>query len=142
MPLLGPRSLVMSHDHTWDGAWATSSGLTFAGCVACLRLSRVCPADRAIRYMVDIEHRCRPSSSSRAHIWPIDRSAYSPVLINVSTAVRSVAVPVVTGPGPADQRARGLGGQLRTAEVGERRGQRVVGGGGVSVLSEMVSKSP
>ena len=59
-----------------------------------------------------------------------------------STVQRSGALPVVAGPGPADQRARGLGGELRTAEVCERRGQRVVGGGGVSVLSEMVSKSP
>ena len=55
---------------------------------------------------------------------------------------RPGTVPVVTGPWPADQRARGLGGQLRAAEVGEGRGQGVVGGGGVSVLSEMVSKSP
>ena len=58
------------------------------------------------------------------------------------TMHRPGTVPVATGPGPADQRARGLGGPLRTAKVRERRGQRVVGGGGVSVLSEMVSKSP
>jgi hypothetical protein len=39
--------------------------------------------------------------------------------------------------GPADQSARGLGSQLPSAEVGERRGQRIVHGDGLSVLSEM-----
>jgi len=73
--LAGPRSFVISQDHTWEGASATSSGFTRAGCVACRRRSRVCPAARAIRYMLDIEHQYRPSSSSRAQTCPTERSA-------------------------------------------------------------------
>ena len=38
--LAGPWSLVMSHDHTWLGPVATSSGLTWAGWLATRRRSR------------------------------------------------------------------------------------------------------
>ena len=72
--MAGPRSFVMSHDHTCDGPSATCSGFTRAGWVACRRRSRVCPAARAIRYMLDIEHQYRPSSNSRAQICPTERS--------------------------------------------------------------------
>ena len=58
----------MSQDHTWVGPVASSSGFFFAGCVANLRRSRVCPAARAIRYIDDIEQCYRSSSNSRAQI--------------------------------------------------------------------------
>jgi len=60
MPLTGPFNAVMSQDHTCDGPVATRSGRTRGGCVACRRRSRLCPAARAIRYIVDIEHQYRP----------------------------------------------------------------------------------
>ena len=47
-PLAGPRSLVMSYVHTCDGASASNSGFTFAGCVANRRCSRLWPAADAI----------------------------------------------------------------------------------------------
>ena len=45
----GPRSLVISHDHTTFGAVATSSGFTVGGWVACRRRSRTSPALRSRR---------------------------------------------------------------------------------------------
>lgn len=50
-------------------------------------------------------------------------------------------VPVVGGAGPSDQDAGSTGGDLGGPEVGERAVQGVFGEGGVSVLSEMDSKS-
>jgi hypothetical protein len=85
-PLVGPRSLFMSELHTCEGPSARSSGLTFAGWVAWARRSRVCPAAAAIRYMLDREHQHRPSSSSRTHTCPIERSALPTVLSTPRTA--------------------------------------------------------
>ncbi|MEX5713715.1 hypothetical protein AB1484_37405 [Parafrankia sp. FMc6] len=56
VPFSGPFSAVMSHDQICDGSVADSSGRTRGGCVAWARRSRVCPAARAIRYIVDREH--------------------------------------------------------------------------------------
>ncbi len=53
----GPFNAVMSHDHTWFGPRASSSRRTRGGWVAIRRRSRTCPAARAIRYIVDTEHR-------------------------------------------------------------------------------------
>ena len=53
----GPLSLVMSHDHTWVGAVAISSGLTRGGCVASSRRSPVSPWARSSRYIVATEQR-------------------------------------------------------------------------------------
>src|SRR5665811_1747555 len=89
MPLAGPRSFVISHDHTCEGPVATSSGLIFAGWDASRRRSRVCPAALAIRYMLDMEQRYRSSSSSRAQICQIDKSAYCSELITARTSARS-----------------------------------------------------
>jgi hypothetical protein len=46
----------MSQDHTSLGPRASSSGRTRGGWVAWARRSWFCPAARAIRYMLDIEH--------------------------------------------------------------------------------------
>ena len=48
------------------GPCATSSGRTWAEWVTCVRRSRLWPASRAMRYLLDSEHQSRPSSSSRA----------------------------------------------------------------------------
>jgi hypothetical protein len=73
-PFTGPFGAVIPHDHSLLGPWATSSGRTRGGWVAWRRRSRTCPAARAIRYIVEIEHQYRPSSSSRAQICGIARS--------------------------------------------------------------------
>ena len=54
---LGPASFVMSHDQTWLGRRAISSGFFFAGWVRWRRRSRFSPAIASSRYIVEIEQR-------------------------------------------------------------------------------------
>ena len=53
----------MSHDQTWLGAVARSSGFLYSGCTRWLRRSRTSAAPASTRYMVRVEHRYLPSSS-------------------------------------------------------------------------------
>src|ERR1019366_4131818 len=122
-PLVGPRSLVISQLHTCEGTSARSSGLTLAGWVTWARRSRVCPAAAAIRYMLDREHQYRPSSSSRTHTCPIERSALPTVFSTPRTAARSAGLNAWVGALRWDCGIGGGGGP-----GGGRRGGR--GGGG------------
>jgi hypothetical protein len=72
-------------------------GRTLGGWVASRRRSRLCPAARAIRYIVDIEHQYRPSSSSRAHTCGIARSAYPGAFSTARTCSRSAGLSVHGG---------------------------------------------
>ncbi|MGH3831220.1 MAG: transposase domain-containing protein, partial [Pseudonocardiaceae bacterium] len=97
--------------------------------VAWARRSRLCPASRAIRYMLDSEHQYRPSSSSRAHTCGIARSsrgaAGQPAVRGPPLSANSVVTRVVTvaggrfGPGHLGELTRIVPFQMVDAVLGE-----------------------